>query len=207
MSDGALEAVVLRNEFYRDGYRKSLLVILMLIAANLFAVLAIVKLTDRPTPVAFFATSSDGRIIPVLELDQPGKKDAEVIDWATRSAIKAYSYDFVNYRETLQQVSQSFTGAGWTNFQRAMSSSGMLKTVVAQRMVMSAEPTAPAVITDKAVRGGRYTWKVEIPMVLRLQGAKSPGPQPIRVNMLIQRVSLINNPDGIAIVNYVVSGV
>ena len=204
MSDDALEAVVLRNEFYRDGYRKSLLIVVILIVSNLFAIFAIARLNDRPTPVAFFATSSDGRIIPVLELSEPGKSNAEIIDWATRSAIKAYTYDFVNYRDALQQASQKFTGTGWTNFQKAMQSSGMLKTVVAERLVMTAQPTSAAVIADSGVRNGKYTWRVEIPMMLKLEGPKGLK-QPVRVSMLIQRVSLVNNPDGIAIVNYVVT--
>lgn len=204
MSDDALEAVVLRNEFYRDGYRKSLLIVIILIVSNLFAIFAISKLSDRPSPVAFFATSPDGRIIPVLDLRLPGKSNAEIIDWATRAAIKVYTYDFVNYRDALQQASQKFTGSGWTNFQKAMQSSKMLKTVVAGRLVMTAQPTSAAVITNSDVRGGRYTWRVEIPMMLYLEGPK-PIKQPIRVSMLIQRVSLVNNPDGVAIVNYVVT--
>ncbi|MEC7031007.1 MAG: type IVB secretion system apparatus protein IcmL/DotI [Pseudomonadota bacterium] len=205
MSNDALETVVVRNEFYRDGYRKSLVIILVLVVTNLLALFSVIRLYNRPDPVAFFATTSDGRIIPILPLDQPGKRDAEIIDWATKAAIKTYTYDFVNYRDALQQVSQSFTGNGWTNFQRAMQDSGMLKTVIAQQLVMTAEPTMAAVISDKGVsRTGRYTWKIEIPMLLKLKGPKSMT-VPVRVSMLLQRVSLVNNPDGIAIVNYVVS--
>ena len=69
---------------------------------------------------------------------------------------------------------------------------------------MTASPTSAAVISESAVRGDRYTWKVEIPMLLKLKG-KTPLTVPVKVTMLLQRVSLVNNPDGIAIVNFVVS--
>jgi hypothetical protein len=47
-------------------------------------------------------------------------------------------------------------------------------------------------------------WKIQLPMLLKLQGPQNIT-QPIKVTVLVQRVSLINNPKGIAIVNYVVS--
>lgn len=204
MSEDALEAVVYRNEFYRDGYRKSLLIIVMLIVSNIFALISVYNVLSKPSPVAFFATSPDGRIIPVLPLSEPGMKNSEVVDWATKAAIRSYTYDFVNYRASLQQVSQLFTGPGWTKFQEAMTKSRMLKTVVTQELVMTAKPTAAAVISQSSPRDGRYTWKVEVPMILFLKG-KTNLEVPVKVTMLLQRVSLVNNPDGIAIVNFVVS--
>jgi len=204
MSQDALEAVVYRNEFYRDGYRKSLLIIVLLILSNLFAIVSVYNVLSKPNPVAFFATAPDGRIIPVLPLSEPGMKNSAVVDWATKAAIKTYTYDFVNYRSSLQEVSQLFTGTGWTKFQEAMQKSRMLKTVIKQELVMTATPTAAATITESAVRYDRYTWKVEIPMLLKLKG-KTPLTVPVKVTLLLQRVSLVNNPDGIAIVNFVVS--
>lgn len=204
MSEGPLETVVLRNDFYRDGYRKSLSIIIFLLLANVLLGLSVLSLYSQKPEARFFATSSDGRIIPVQPLSQPGLSTAEVLDWTTKASIKTYSYDFVNYRASLQEVSEMFTGTGWTKFQEALTKSRMLKTVIAQKLVMTAVPTGAPRIVEEGVRNGRYMWKIQIPMLLKLQGSQNIT-QPIKVSVLVQRVSLINNPKGIAIVNYVVS--
>lgn len=204
MSGDPVETVVLRNEFYRDGYRKSLSIIVFLIVANILALMAVMTLYNQKPEARFFATSSDGRIIPIEPLSSPGLSSAEILDWTTRAAIKTYSYDHVNYRSALQDVSEMFTGTGWTKFQEALQKSRMLRTVIAQKLVMTAVPTGAPVILEEGVRNSRYLWKIQIPMLLKLQGEKNLT-QPVKVTVLVQRVSLINNPKGVAIVNYVVS--
>lgn len=204
MSDGPLETVVLRNNFYRDGYRKALTIIVFLMIANVLSIMAVLQLFAQKPEARFFATSSDGRIIPIQPLSVPGLSSAEILDWTTKAAIKTYSYDHVNYRASLQDVSEMFTGTGWTKFQEALTKSRMLKTVIAQKLVMTAVPTGAPVILEEGIRNGRYMWKIQIPMLLKLDGARSLS-QPVKVTVLVQRVSLINNPKGVAIVNYVVS--
>lgn len=204
MSNGPLETVVLKNEFYKDGYRKALTIVFFLVIANIFALMAVFALYSQKPEARFFATSSDGRIIPVQPLHVPGISTAELLDWTTKAVVKTYSYDHVNYRASLQDVSEMFTGTGWTNFQKALTKSRMLKTVIAQKAVMTAVPTEAPRILEEGRRNGRYMWKIEMPMLLKLQGAQNVT-QPIMVTVLIQRVSLINNPKGVAIVNYVVS--
>ncbi|MCP8352372.1 type IVB secretion system apparatus protein IcmL/DotI [Candidatus Synchoanobacter obligatus] len=203
MSD-ALETIALRNDFYRDGYRKSLVIILTLIVTNLIAFMSVLKLYDKTEPVAFFATSPDGRIIPVLPLSEPGMKDAELVEWAKNSAIRAYTYDFVNYKTSLQDASKFFTDVGWTKFQQALQKAKTLKTVVDQRLVMTARATEAPQIISQRVLNGRYTWKVVMPLILKLKGPKNVD-LPVRLTMMVQRVSLVNNPEGVGIVNFVVS--
>lgn len=204
MADEALESVIIRNEFYRDGYRKCLTAVLVLILANIIGLMSVFAMYTQRPETKFFATSPDGRIIPIVPLNQKGKSSAEILDWATKAAIKTYTYDYVNYRTSLQDVSELFTGDGWTQFQRALTSSRMLKTVIASKLVMTARPTGAPVVVEEGVRNNRYIWSIQIPMLVKLSGDKSLT-KPVKVSMLVQRVSLVNNPEGIAIVNFVVS--
>lgn len=202
MSDDVLETVRLRNDFYRDGYRKLMTVCLVLCITNVLSLLTAYTVFSKPDQVHFFATSSDGRIIPVEPLNEPGISTAELLDWSAKAAIKIYSYDYVNYRDDLQSVSSMFTGQGWQSFQDTLTSSRMLKSVIAQKLVMNAVPTGSPTIVEKGILNGRYTWKVQIPMLVKLQGS-TPLSSPVMVSLLIQRVSLVNNPDGIGIINII----
>ncbi|HBR69579.1 MAG TPA: hypothetical protein DEA55_09415, partial [Rhodospirillaceae bacterium] len=67
-----LGTVVIRNEFYRDGYRSLLrlavlqgLVIIGLIGA-LFFIIQVNQPENR-----YFATTEDGRLIPMVSLSEP----------------------------------------------------------------------------------------------------------------------------------------
>ena len=204
MAHDALESVVIRNDFYRDGYRKCLTAVLVLAVANLIGLISVYSMFSQRPETKFFATSPDGRIIPVMPLTQPGMSKAEILAWTTQAAIKSYTYDYVNYRTSLQDVSEMFTGTGWTRFQEALTSSRMLKTVIAKQLVMTSVPTGAPLIIEEGVRNNRFVWKIQIPMLVKLSGQQSLT-QPVKVTMLVQRVSLVNNPQGVAIVNYVVS--
>ncbi len=204
MSDDVLETVQLRADFYKDGYRKLATIVLMLCIANAFLGLTVAFMYSKPEEVRFFATSTDGRIIPVEPLNRPGRTNAEILDWTVRAASKVYSYDYVNYRDDLQSVSAMFTGSGWQSFQETLTSSRMLKTVIAEKLVMNAEPTGAASITEQGLIRGRYTWKVQVPLLVKMQGNTTLS-TPVLVTMLVQRVSLVNNPDGIGIIQILVS--
>ncbi|MDC3181199.1 type IVB secretion system apparatus protein IcmL/DotI [Gammaproteobacteria bacterium] len=204
MSDDVLETVQLRTDFYKDGYRKLATIVLVLGIANILMVFALLSTYSKPDEVRFFATSSDGRIIPVQPLNLPGKTSAEIIDWSVRAATKVYSYDYVNYRDDLRSVSSMFTGKGWQSFQETLTRSRTLKTVVAEKLVMNAEPTGAASILEQGVLDNRYTWKVQVPILVRMQG-NTEMRIPVLVTLLVQRVSLVDNPEGIGIIQMIIS--
>ena len=137
-------------------------------------------------------------------MSEPGISNAELLDWVTKSAIQLYSYDYVNYKKSLQDASTVFTGEGWESFQSALVASRMLKTVIQEQLVMTAVPTGAPMIVEQGKLGGKYTWKVQIPMLVKLSGGVSIN-KPVKVSMLVQRVSLVNNPKGIGVINFVAS--
>lgn len=202
--DSPITAVYMRYEFYRDGYRKILALVLVSVLVNIFLVVGIFSLVTNPPPPRYFATSPDGQIIPVRPLDEPVYGTADVLAWASNIAITAYSYDYVNYRSDLQALAGSFTGDGWSSFLSALQGSRMLDTVMAQKLVMTAVPTGAPVVKQEGVLNGRYSWKIAIPMLVKLTGGVVIQ-QPVQVYLMIQRVSLVNNPKGIAVASFIVS--
>ncbi|UTC24404.1 type IVB secretion system apparatus protein IcmL/DotI [Candidatus Comchoanobacter bicostacola] len=204
MADDALEQVRLRNSFYQDGYRKVLTLCLILCVTNALSIIGSYKAYTRAPDPYFFATSTDGRIIPVQPLDEPGRSPAELLNWASQAALRIYAYDYVNYKDDLQSVSSMFTGSGWASFQKSLTDSRILKAVLANKLVMSAKLTGSPVITMQGLRQGRYLWKVEMPLLIKQQG-QSTAAFPVKLDMIIQRVSTVNNPEGIAIESIIVT--
>lgn len=206
MADDALVSVKLRNDFYRDNYRRVVMTIFLLLVVILSqAGIIYYLLTHRPLPV-YFATTNNGRvmrILPVIPLDEPNLPDSAVLQWATDAASTAFTFDFVNYRAQLQRAAEYFTTDGWSAFLSELQGSRNLLAVQAKKLVVSAVVTRAPVILSKQVVNGRYTWRVQMPVVITYQSANEIIPSNTTVTLTVSRVSTITSPRGIGISQFV----
>ncbi len=204
MAEDALTAVALRNNFYRDGQRKMILVLLISMAANFVLASLLVYLITHPPAPKYFATSINGRITPLYPLNEPNQSDSAVLQWANQAAIAAFTYNFVNYRTELQASSGFFTAEGWDQFLTALQQSNNLDAVKAKKLIVSAVATRAPIILQKGVLNGRFSWRVQMPILVTYQSASEFSQQNNVVTMLINRVSTLNSPRGIGISQFVV---
>jgi intracellular multiplication protein IcmL len=205
MVDDAVELVRLRNNFYRDNYRRLVgsLMFLLLIVVVLVGVV-FYQIINRPEP-KYFATTVDGRIMPLFSLSEPMLSPGELLHWSHRAAIEAYTYNFVSYRDAMQRLQNQFTPKGWRYYEDALRTARTLEMVIAKKLVVSAVATGTPVILDRAVINGRYSWKVQIPLLVTYQSPNEQTQQPMIVTMIISRVPTVDMPKGIAIVSFVSS--
>ncbi|KTD24579.1 MULTISPECIES: type IVB secretion system apparatus protein IcmL/DotI [Legionella] len=204
MAQDALTAVSMRNEFYRDGQRKTILALLFSILINFVLASLLVYMITHPPAPKYFATSINGRITPLFPLDEPNQSDSAVLQWANQAAIAAFTYNFVNYRDELQASSGFFTADGWTQFLTALQQSNNLDAVKAKKLIVSAVATRAPIILQKGLLNGVYSWRVQMPILVTYQSASEFSQQNNVVTMLITRVSTLNSPRGIGIAQFVV---
>ena len=204
MAEDALTAVTLRNNFYRDGQRKMILVLLVSMAANFVLAMMLVYVITHPPAPQYFATSINGRITPLFPLNEPNQSDSAVLQWANQAAIAAFTYNFVNYRTELQASSGFFTADGWDQFLTALQQSNNLDAVKAKKLIVSAVATRAPIILQKGLLNGKFSWRVQMPMLVTYQSASEFSQQNNVVTMLITRVSTLNSPRGIGISQFVV---
>ena len=205
MVDDAVEVVRLRNNFYRDNYRR-LVGALMVLLVVIVALVGIVfyQVANRPEP-KYFATTVDGRIMPLFSLSEAMLSPGELLQWTHRAAISAYTYNFVNYRDAMQQLQNQFTADGWKYYEDALRTARTLEMVIAKKLVVSAVATGTPVILDQAVISGRYSWKVQIPLLVTYQSPNEQTQQSMVVTIIVSRVPTVDMPKGIAIVSFVSS--
>ncbi|HAT2067716.1 TPA: type IVB secretion system apparatus protein IcmL/DotI [Legionella pneumophila] len=204
MAEDALTVVALRNKFYKDSQRKVILALLIAIVVNVVLASLVVYMITHPPAPKYFATSINGRITPLFPLDEPNQSDSAVLQWANQAAIAAFTYNFVNYRDELQASSGFFTAEGWDQFLAALEQSNNLDAVKAKKLVVSAVATRAPIILQKGVLNGRYSWRVQMPILVTYQSASEFTQQNNVVTMLITRVSTLNSPRGIGISQFVV---
>jgi len=204
MAEDALTAVALRNNFYRDGQRKMILVLLVSMIANVILGSMLIYVITHPPEPKYFATSINGRITPLFPLNEPNQSDSAVLQWANQAAIATYTYNFVNYRTELQASSGFFTPDGWDQFLNALQQSNNLDAVRAKKLIVSAVATRAPIILQKGILNGSYAWRVQMPLLVTYQSASEFSQQNNVVTMLITRVSTLNSPRGIGISQFVV---
>lgn len=195
--------VIARNEYYRDGFHKLFFALLISVILNLISCISVYYVYKHPPEPVYFATSVNGRIMPLVPLNEPNSSDGVILQWANIATVAAYSYNFVNYRTELQSASEFFTAEGWSTFLDALKESNNLEAVISKKLVVTAVATRSPVILQKGILSGRYSWRIQIPILVTYQSASEFSQQNLVVTMLVTRVSTLNNPKGVGIAQFV----
>lgn len=202
----ALQTVVTRNVFYREGYQS----LMKIAVAQGFVVLVLAALVTykmfiEPTPVRYFATTDDGKIINLTPLTDPSMTDAGVLTWASQSASDVMTFSFQDYQRRLQASSGYFTPAGWNGFMKAIQDSRFLEGVQANQQIVTAVPYQAPVIVDRGQADGRYYWRIQLPMVVTFVSGDKKATKRQLLNLMIVRRSPLENPAGLGIEQWVAS--
>jgi len=197
-------AVVIRNEYYRDGYRtlqKTVLFlvvsIIMLIGA-MYYVISVHQPQDR-----YFATTVDGRLVPMVALSQPNLSNPALMSWVAQAATEVLTFGFHDYRRRLQESSRNFTRTGWESFTTALERSSILEMVQNNRQVVTAAPRAAPVLLWEGLENGRYSWRIEIPLIVTYQSGSQRKTDSLRVTLTVVRVPKLESPNGVGIEQWV----
>lgn len=201
---GNLGKVVLRNEYYRDGYRLALrvaviqsFVIIGLIAA-MFFVIKVHQPENR-----YFATTEDGRLIPMVALSQPNLSNPALMSWVAQASTEVMTFGFNDYRRRLQEASRNFTQRGWESFTSALQGARIIESIEQYSQVISAAPRGAPVLQSEGVVNGQYQWIVQIPMVLSYQAGSKSRSDNWLVTLVIVRVPRLESPNGVGIAQWI----
>lgn len=200
----AISTILTRNSFYRDGYRLLLrisilqgVIIVLLVATVVAMVLSI------DTRYIYFATTSDGRIINVVPLNEPYRSRGEVVSWAARTAQDVMRFGYNDFRQRLQDSSVNFTASGWESFTKAMKEARILEAVEARRLTVSMEIGAAPEVKQAFEKDGVYTWYMQFPVTIKFDGNEAPGNMQANLVLQVVRVSTLQNPEGISIEQWI----
>ncbi len=200
----AIATVLNRNAFYRDGYR--LMLRLSIIQTAVIIVLAagiIALLLSMENKHIYFATTSDGRIINIVPLDEAYKTDAEVIAWASGTAQKVMTFGYHDYRARLQEMSSSFTTTGWDSFTKALKEANIIDAISARKLVVTMDVEAAPEIRQAGKKNGVYTWYLQFPVTIKFDGDQPPSAMRTTLLLQVVRVSTLQNPEGVSIEQWV----
>lgn len=195
----ALQAVELRDEFYRDSFAKIIMAMIGIAIAITFLIgLSLYVVLNKPPPVTF-PVDGEWRVRAPVPLDKPYLSSPDLLQWLTNALPKAFVFDFNHYNDQLKQASQYFTSDGWKVFLETLNIYANYNTVIAGKLFVSASPTSAPTIINEGLASGRYAWLVQIPININYAGYSPPPNKGLTLQLLVVRVSTLNNLMGVGI--------
>lgn len=200
----SLETVVLRNDFYRDGHRSLLRLAIIQCVAIVGLIVAMFYIIHVHQPEnRYFATTEDGRLIPMVPLNQPNLSTPALMSWVAQSATEVMTFGFNDYKRRLQESSRNFTRRGWENFTQALQRSRIIDMVDTNQQVLTAAPQGAPILESEGVVQGRYQWTVQLPMILTYQSGSKTRSDAILVTLVVVRVPRLESPNGVGIEQWI----
>jgi intracellular multiplication protein IcmL len=201
MSEEELEVVRLRTDFYRDGFRKIIFSLIIIIAAILTIIGASIYLyVNRPKPVTF-KTYANWRLVPAVPLQQPYLSDQDLKQWVSNVLQEIFVFDFYHYPLQLKDHQKYFTENGARIYIDLLNNYAEAGFVTANKIFTSVSADEAPFILDRGILpDGRYAWwitmKIKIDYVTSGRFVPIHAPQ---LRVLVVRAPNVNNLSGVAI--------
>ncbi len=199
-----LGTVIVRNEFYRDGYRSLLRIAILqgVIIVGLIGVMLYVVHVHQPEN-RYFATTEDGRLVPMIALSEPNLSTSALLSWVAQSATEVMTFNFSDYQRRLQEASRNFTRRGWESFTQALQQSKIIEMVVENQQVVTAAPSGAPILVSEGEFNGRYQWTVQLPLIVTYQAGTKRRSDGLMITIVIVRVPRLESPNGIGIEQWI----
>ncbi|MCB1557239.1 MAG: DotI/IcmL/TraM family protein, partial [Alphaproteobacteria bacterium] len=123
--------------------------------------------------------------------------------WVAQASTEVMTFTFTDYRRRLQEASRNFTRKGWESFTKALEQSRIIELVEDNQQVVTAAPRGAPLLLEEGIRGGRYSWVVQIPMVVTYQSGSKSRSDNLMVTVVIVRVPRLESPNGVGIEQWI----
>ena len=200
----ALESILRNARTFEASNRVLLRACTFLGLATLVLGVAVACLaTSRPEP-RYFATTTQGQLLPLVPLDKPHQSAAEVTNFAVKAVTTSLTYDFANYRADFNNALQFFTKpVGWNEFVDAVHKSQMLELVQAKRLNTTAVANNAVIVREGINARGVYEWVVQMPIRVTYQSASEVTGQNFLLTVNIERLQTYESPYAMAISRFI----
>lgn len=204
MATEELQVVELRDDFYRDSFGKVLLVIVSVsVGIFLLIALSIYNYLNKPKPITFHV-DDEFRVQAPVPLNQPYLSTPDLLQWVANVIPKSIVFDFLNYDDQLKAATPYFTADGWKAFLNQLNIYANYNNVQNNKLYVNAVPTAaPYILKEGLLDSGKYGWWVQLPLSVSYAGAIPQQGKTAKLQILVVRVSTLNNLMGVGIENVI----
>jgi|GEM_PF-2531831 intracellular multiplication protein IcmL len=199
----ALVLAISRNAFYRRLHVLLLAAVSLNVAAIFVLTFLLSYLLMNPTRPLYFATDEVSRLINIVPVNLPNMSTQDVTAWTVKAVQDAYSYDYINYHEQLQNAEKYFTRAGWSTYMKALMLSGNMRALTNRKQVVLAQVIETPKVLKEAMLNGSLAWLIEMPLLVIYTMPPYDGSNQFSnalvVRVIVQRQQILEGDNGLGI--------
>jgi intracellular multiplication protein IcmL len=190
------------DEFNRKYYHYSVLALIAaLFLIVLLVILILYQVHHRPLP-QFNAVSPTGQQMTLTSYNEPNLLPNTLMQWASKAAVAAYTFDFVNYNKQASLARPYFTEAGWKDYINSVAD--LIQTIKKNQLLVNGVVSGIPVISNQGDLTGRgYVWRIQMPFLVTYQSSEGTSKKAFNVTITIVRVPTWKNPAAIGIDQFV----
>lgn len=205
MAEEELQVVTLRKDFYRDSFGKIIFIMIsILIAIILLIAVSLYLYLNKPKPITFSVVDNEWRVKAPVDLNLPYLSVPEVLQWVSDVLQRSFTLDFLHYNDQLNALKSYFTPDGWQVFLNQLNIYANYNNVQTNRVFVTGTAAGAPFIFNQRPVSGRYAWWIQMPLNISFAGYNPPSSQTLTLQVLVVRVSTLNNLAGVAIDNVIV---
>lgn len=198
------QEIILKERFYSDkaGYFVLLVAFSVITIVFLIFILSYIIITEPQSK--YFRSSANGQIFYSQPLEKPIYSNAQIADWTAQAVIRAFDFNFINYRHQIFSSKVFFTNSGHNIFIKQVQNlflkdlaSGKYSAKLSLCDIATIDKDNSKVITVDGTK--RYAWLVFLPVYLQLQNSKDSNAVVAQILVKVQRMSDLDYLGGLAI--------
>lgn len=149
-----------------------LLIAIAIVSSAFFMLLYAFTIFPKYT---YFQTQDNSVICEIDPQNNPLLTDVAIQDFAKMAILSAYSFDYVNYRDSIETATtRYFTSDGRASFNKALKSSGALSYIINNQLIMRTIGISTPQIEEKGRdNNGEVYWIVRMPITTEFYAGSS----------------------------------
>lgn len=164
----------------------------VVIESLLLSAIILIGLTVYPKN-RFIATKDNTAICELNTESTPRVNAATLTDYARDAVINVYTYDYINYRQSLNDaVTKFFTQTGHKAFMRSLDESGNLEKVIKGRFILKAMVTRTPQLEEEGVKDLNRYYLVAVPIAIEFYTGGDTIPK--SKQEFIAQVTIVHTP-------------
>ena len=155
-------------------------------------------------PPTFFTINQETKqVSPLSTLSAPIITSESLLNWAQLATVSLNTFQSATIEEQINaSLEKYFTHAGANSYLTSLKMKGTVKDVIAKKLGVSCIIKSPPVILHQGVLLGRYTWKVQVPVLISYTSLSDVRVSPQLITLTISVLPAYINPIGLGITQY-----
>lgn len=190
------------NPEYRGQYQKLIWVLITAMGILLgLMCLIMYQISHRKEPI-FYAEQPNGKTMELTAYTSPTVRSDVLLRWASKAAVAAYTFDFVNYPKQFELARPYFTETGWEDYQRSVER--LINVITQNKLFVNGVVVGPPVMTQQGEYPGKGKfWRVQLPFLVTYQSSEQTRQERYTVILNLVEVSPAITPSGVGIDQFI----